>query len=124
MLTQRLLQARPKGEHTDYQTSTTNQFKHKLELSAASTQHQAQKSDYIDPKLIQNRPKIDPRPAQNRPKIGFRGDFATGIVFGPNLPPIWAPSGVVLGVKLGSDWGHVGSEIDSATVPEGVQKRH
>ena len=35
------------------------------------------------------------------------------------LLPSWVPSGVVLGVKLGSGWGHVGSEIDSATAPGG-----
>ena len=69
MLTQKLLQARSKGEHTDSQRSTTNQFKHKLELSAASTQHQVQKSDHIDPKLIQNRPKINPKSIPGQPKI-------------------------------------------------------
>ena len=86
--------------------------------------------------------KMDPKSTQNRPKLGseivlerdrrakliedrFRVRFwqVRQSLQREELPPP-RPSGVVLGVRLGSDWGHVGSEIDSAMVPEGVQKRH
>ena len=111
MLTQRLLQARSKGEHTDYHKSTTNQFKHKLELSAASTQHQAQKSDYIDPKLIQSRPKINPKSIPSQPKIDQKSVSEATLPPASFLDRICSRSGSHLGSFWGSSWGQTGAML-------------
>ena len=85
----------------------------------------------IDPKSTQNRPKLKSKIVLERDRRAkliedrFRVRFwqVHQSLQGEELP-LWIPFWVVLGVKLGSIWGHVGSEIDSSTVPEGVQKRH
>ena len=109
VLDQKQLQARPKGEHTDYQKSINNQSKDDTELSAKSTQHQPKNLPASNKKLIKNRSKIVPestkivqKSAQIGSKIGVGDDLATGTEFGPILLPGWVPSWVILGAKLGS----------------------
>ena len=131
VLDQKQLQARPKGDHTDYQKSTNNQSKDELDLSATSTQHQPKNLPASNQKLIRNRSrivpestKIDKKSTQIGSKIGVGDDLATGTEFGPILLTGWVPSGVVLGAKLGSGRGHVSPKIDFGGVLEGAQKWH